>query len=149
MTDKRNTKIANDPIVITPKLDGADMITTDGLLAIAGMTNRNEDREPHILVVGTDVRLTKAVIGRNITSDGDGGTTFNTAPRAAFEEIGSWCIWTKRGRRPQFFHPARDLAMAEAERLAQLHPGQKFIVMKMEGKFGVPADEPGIEDTTE
>jgi hypothetical protein len=31
--------------------------------------------------------------------------------------------------------------MAEAERLAIKHPGQKFIVMKMEGKFGVPALE--------
>jgi len=69
-------------------------------------------------------------------------------PRAAYQEIGSWCIWTKFGRRPQFYHPTRELAMAEAERLAKLHPGRKFIVMKMEGKFGVPA-EPGIEDTTE
>ena len=31
---------------------------------------------------------------------------------------------------------------AVATALGQNHPGRKFIVMKMEGKFGVPADQP-------
>ena len=69
-------------------------------------------------------------------------------PQALYEEIGTYCVWTKWGRRPQFFHPTLELAEAEAARLAALHPGRKFIVMKMEGKFSVPADQPG-EDTTE
>jgi len=85
------------------------------------------------------------IMGKGLTSNDE----MASPPRAAFEEIGSWCIWTKFGRRPQFYHPARELAMAEAERLALKNPGQKFIVMKMEGKFGVPAEEPGIKDATE
>lgn len=79
-----------------------------------------------------------------ITSD-EAGTVANYIPtkkRAAYEEIGSYCVWTKWGRRPQFYHPTLEQAMAEAERLALKHPGRKFIVMKMEGKFGVPADQP-------
>jgi hypothetical protein len=88
----------------------------------------------------------------DMTSSSEAGTVTDnyipTKERAVFEEMGSWCIWTKFGRRPQFYHPTRELAMAEAERLACLRPGCKFIVMKMEGKFGVPVDELG-EDTTE
>lgn len=42
------------------------------------------------------------------------------SPRAKTEEVGTWCIWTKSGRRPSFFHPTEALAMAEAERLAKL-----------------------------
>lgn len=68
-------------------------------------------------------------------------------PRAEYEEIGTYCVWTKWGRHPQFYHPTRELAEEEAKRLAAKHPGSKFIVMKMEGKFHVPnevsADQPG------
>lgn len=56
-------------------------------------------------------------------------------PRVVYEQKDSYCVWTKRGRRPTFFHPTKELAEAEAERLAIKHPGQKFIVMQMMGKF--------------
>lgn len=59
-------------------------------------------------------------------------------PRAEYEEIGTYCVWTKWGRRPMFFYPSLELAQAEANRLAGQHPGSKFIVMKMEGKYHVP-----------
>lgn len=45
-----------------------------------------------------------------------------------------WCVWTKHGRRPRYFHQTRELAVAEAERLAIQHPGWKFIVMHMTDK---------------
>jgi len=64
-------------------------------------------------------------------------------PRVAYEKKGSWCVWTKHGRRPQFFHPTKELAEAEAQRLACKHPGQKFLVMQVTGKFHVEApDQP-------
>lgn len=42
---------------------------------------------------------------------------------------GFFMVWTKGGRKPRFIHGTRDLARTEAERLARLHPGQKFIVL--------------------
>lgn len=65
-------------------------------------------------------------------------------PRAKYEEIGKFCVWTKTGRRPQYYHPTQELAMEEAERLSLKYPGQKFIVMQMIGKFGTPP----VEETT-
>ena len=62
-------------------------------------------------------------------------------PRAKYEEIGKFCVWTKTGRRPQYYHPTQELAMEEAERLSLKYPGQKFIVMQMIGKFGTPPVE--------
>lgn len=58
-------------------------------------------------------------------------------PQAAREAIGSWCIWTKTGHRPRFFHPTQEQAEAEAARLAEATPGKKFLVMQMVSKFGV------------
>lgn len=42
----------------------------------------------------------------------------------------AWCVWTKTGRRPQFWHDTREGAEAEAERLARKHPGKTFIVFE-------------------
>jgi hypothetical protein len=70
-----------------------------------------------------------------------------TKPRAAREAIGSWCIWTKTGRRPAFFHPTQELAEAEAARLAERTPGKKYLVMQVVSKFGLdPLAQLAAED---
>jgi hypothetical protein len=56
----------------------------------------------------------------------------------------TWCVWTKYGRRPSYYHTERGAAESEAIRLAHKHPGQKFIVMHMTGKFSVPAE--GVQE---
>lgn len=56
-------------------------------------------------------------------------------PRAARFEKGSWCIWHKNGNRPSFFHPTREQAEAEAQRLAEQTPGKKFLVLHVVSKF--------------
>lgn len=62
-------------------------------------------------------------------------------PRVAHEKMGSWCVWTKRGRRPQYFHPTQELAEAEAKRLAFKYPGSKFIVMQVTSKFHLKRED--------
>lgn len=52
-----------------------------------------------------------------------------------------WCIWTKTGRRPRYYHNSHEEAMAEAERLALKHPGKKFIVMHMTDKISATTTE--------
>lgn len=49
-----------------------------------------------------------------------------------------WFIWNKNGRRPFRAHDNEDAAIAEAERLAQKVPGQKFHVMRSVTKVFVP-----------
>lgn len=63
-------------------------------------------------------------------------------PRAEREAVDTWCIWTKTGRRPSFFHPTREKAEKEAARLAAKRPGKKFLVMQVVSKFGVPVEAP-------
>lgn len=63
-------------------------------------------------------------------------------PRATRNAVDTWCIWTKNGRRPSFFHPSREQAEAEAARLAAKQPGKKFLVMQVVSKISVP----GIDD---
>lgn len=42
-----------------------------------------------------------------------------------------WLVWSPSGERPpRFMHPSEDAAWAEANRLADCHPGQKFYVMQ-------------------
>ena len=55
----------------------------------------------------------------------------------------TWCVWTKGGRRPSFFHATQEGAEREAARLAEKTPGKKFIVMHVVSKFGVepPANQ--------
>jgi hypothetical protein len=52
-----------------------------------------------------------------------------------------WCIWTKTGHGPRFFHPNRRRAEREAERLAHLNPGKKFLVMQVVAKVSVEAPQ--------
>lgn len=50
-----------------------------------------------------------------------------------------WIIWTPAttARNPQAQHPSEAVAVAEADRLAKLHPGQTFFVMEVVGKAEV------------
>lgn len=44
-------------------------------------------------------------------------------------------IWTKTGWAPKKSHPSFDAASTEAQRLAKLHPGKKYIVLKAVAKY--------------
>lgn len=69
------------------------------------------------------------------------------SPRVKREQIGSWCVWTKYGRRPRCFHSNQEAAEAEAQRLARKAPGTKFIVMQVVSKFGAEvAAEPALAE---
>lgn len=46
------------------------------------------------------------------------------------EPQSAWCVWTKTGRRPSYWHESREMAEAEAARLARLNPGKTFIVFE-------------------
>lgn len=50
-------------------------------------------------------------------------------------------VWTKKGHVPRKTHTTGEKAMKEAERLAKLHPGRKFIVLKAVTKVSVDAPE--------
>ena len=39
-----------------------------------------------------------------------------------------WCVWGVGRRAPRERHPTKELATAEADRLAGIHPGRLFIV---------------------
>jgi len=54
------------------------------------------------------------------------------------EPMSGFFVWTKRGRAPRFHHQTIESAQAEAERLALIYPGQKFIVMAAVSKHSVP-----------
>lgn len=56
----------------------------------------------------------------------------------AIEDCKFWMVWTKTGRVPKFTHHTRADAEAEADRLAALHPGRKFIVLQAYRKSHVP-----------
>jgi hypothetical protein len=51
---------------------------------------------------------------------------------------GTFFVWTKNGRRPRYFHDTQEKAEIEAQRLAALNPGSKFIV----GQFITKHREP-------
>lgn len=48
-----------------------------------------------------------------------------------------WWVWTKAGKKPNFFHPTQKRAENEAQRLARKYPGQKFIVLHAYAKYHV------------
>tara|TARA_R110002051_G_scaffold316556_2_gene396329 strand:- start:4435 stop:4698 length:264 start_codon:yes stop_codon:yes gene_type:complete len=54
------------------------------------------------------------------------------------EAMSGFFVWTKRGKAPRFHHDTIESAQAEAERLALIYPGQKFIVMAAVSKHSVP-----------
>ena len=49
-----------------------------------------------------------------------------------------WMVWNPKGRPPTFPHTSRADADTEAARLAELCPGQQFVVLKAMGGFEVP-----------
>ena len=53
-----------------------------------------------------------------------------------------YMVWTKTGHPPRVAHPKLATARAEAQRLARLQPGRKFIVLQAIEKYGVPAPPP-------
>lgn len=54
-------------------------------------------------------------------------------------------VWTKNGRVPRFRHNTEAEADKEAERLALLNPGRKFIVLHATHKVAAPADQPASD----
>lgn len=65
----------------------------------------------------------------------------NETSRALIAEgVDFYMVWTKTGRVPRYAHSTRESAVHEAERLAEIHPGKKFIVLKAESKHSVPAE---------
>lgn len=45
-----------------------------------------------------------------------------------------WFVWNPHGNVPSFEHPTEQNAKIEAERLARLNPGQKFLVLRSVGE---------------
>lgn len=60
------------------------------------------------------------------------------------EAMDGFFVWTKKGKAPRFHHLTLVSAMAEAERLAALNPGAKFIVMQAMSKHSVPTTSTGL-----
>lgn len=50
------------------------------------------------------------------------------------EQVGVWAVWTKKGHRPTRFYNSKELAQAEAARLAGLNPKSKFHVVYFDEK---------------
>jgi hypothetical protein len=63
------------------------------------------------------------------------------------EQKDSFCVWTKTGHLPRRFHSKREIAEAEAIRLARLNPGKKFIVLHAVDKIHVPAAPSSVTET--
>lgn len=55
-----------------------------------------------------------------------------------------WFVWNPMGRNPQYMHPSKYAAEAEAKRLASENPGHEFIVLKSVSGFvaGLPPTPP-------
>lgn len=64
--------------------------------------------------------------------------------RFLHEQTSGFFVWTKKGKAPRFHHPDEASAVAEAERLAALHPGQKFHVMAARLKVSVREVSPSL-----
>ena len=57
------------------------------------------------------------------------------------EQVGVWAVWTKKGHRPTRFHTSKELAQAEAARLAKLNPQAKFHVVYFDEKVSWRNDD--------
>lgn len=53
------------------------------------------------------------------------------------EPANFFMVWTKTGHLPRRMHDDFAGAENEAQRLARMHPGKKFIVLKAVAKYGV------------
>lgn len=53
-----------------------------------------------------------------------------------------WMVWNPAARNPNYKHVSRQGAQVEAKRLAALHPGHEFYVLKVEGGYCMPSPEP-------
>ena len=51
------------------------------------------------------------------------------------EAASFWFVWTKKGHVPRKAHTLKSEAIAEAVRLANLHPGHKYIVLQAVAKY--------------
>lgn len=58
-------------------------------------------------------------------------------------------VFTKKGKAPRFHHVTVGQAQAEADRLAALNPGAKFIVMQAVSKHSVPWPTPAGPESGE
>lgn len=63
-------------------------------------------------------------------------------PNLVIEDCLFWFVWTKTGHLPRFAHHTHADAEAEADRLAALHRGRKFIVLRAYRKSHVPVPAP-------
>lgn len=52
-----------------------------------------------------------------------------------------WFVWNPSAGIPRARHSSKGSAQAEAERLARLHPGQQFIVLKSVGGAVIPSGD--------
>jgi hypothetical protein len=50
-----------------------------------------------------------------------------------------WLVWNKNGANPQVDHATYESAAHEAARLASVHKGQTFIVLRAQKKFKAEA----------
>lgn len=57
------------------------------------------------------------------------------------ERMKFWMVWRDHGNAPTFQHGQKSAALAEAERLARLTPGEVFFVMKTTAAVCAPASE--------
>lgn len=63
------------------------------------------------------------------------------------EYSGKFFVWTKKGHAPRHAWDSRELATAEAARLAKENPGRKFIVQQFLDKVSVPQTRGPIVDS--
>lgn len=62
-------------------------------------------------------------------------------PTPICEPVEFWMVWTKTGHSPRKTHTTGAAAETEALRLAALHPGKKFIVLRAVSKLSFAAPE--------
>lgn len=55
---------------------------------------------------------------------------------------GKFFVWTRGGHRPRHAHDTYTSAVSEAQRLAQVNPGKKFIVQQFLDTFRVEENSP-------
>ena len=59
--------------------------------------------------------------------------SIDSFPRQQAQQEAFWIVWNPQGRNPTHRHLSEFSALNEAERLARMHPGQVFIVLRAVG----------------